>query len=46
MLVEIGWQQAADVSAIFAAVGGQTEVLQDLGRRDRVILARFDETLP
>lgn len=46
VLVEIGWQQAADVSAIFAAVGGQTEVLQDLGRRDRVILARFDETLP
>ena len=46
VLVEIGWQQAADVSAIFAAEGAQTEVLRDLGGRDRVIRARFDETQP
>lgn len=45
VLVEIGWQQAADVRAIFAMFGAKTEVLRDLGGRDRVIRARFDETL-
>lgn len=45
VLVEIGWQQSADVSAIFAAVGAETRVLRDLGGRDRVIQAIFAETL-
>ena len=41
VLVEIGWQQAADVGAIFAAIGAETRVLRDLGGRDRVIRASF-----
>lgn len=42
VFVEIGWQQAADVSAIFSEHGARTEVIRDLGARDRVIRARFD----
>ena len=42
VFVEIGWQQAADVSAILAEHGARTEVIRDLAGRDRVIRARFD----
>ncbi|MEZ5724965.1 MAG: peptide chain release factor N(5)-glutamine methyltransferase [Paracoccaceae bacterium] len=42
VFVEIGWQQAGDVSAIFAEHDARTEVIRDLGGRDRVIRARFD----
>lgn len=45
VFVEIGWQQAAAIRAIFAVHGARTEVLRDLGGRDRVIRARFDTNL-
>ncbi len=44
LLVEIGWEQGADVSAIFAAIGARTAILRDLGGRDRVVHAEFDES--
>ncbi|MCV6584091.1 MAG: peptide chain release factor N(5)-glutamine methyltransferase [Marinibacterium sp.] len=40
LMVEIGWQQGADVSAILSAAGFDCVILQDLGGRDRVIVAR------
>jgi len=41
VLCEIGWQQGADVRAIFEQGGwGTVDVLPDLDGRDRVILAR------
>ncbi len=40
VLVEIGWKQAADVRAIFAAQGwGDITILPDLGGHDRVVSA-------
>jgi release factor glutamine methyltransferase len=40
VLVEMGWQQGAEVRAIFAAAGwGRIKVLQDLDGRDRVLCA-------
>ena len=40
VIVEIGWQQGADVAAIFGAQGwGDVAILPDLGGRDRVICA-------
>lgn len=40
VLTEIGWQQGADVRAIFEAAGwARIEVLQDLDGRDRVLCA-------
>ncbi len=42
VLVEIGWQQGAEVARIFQAQGAQVAILPDLGGRDRVIQARFD----
>lgn len=40
VLVEIGWQQGAAVSAIFAAQGwAEVAILPDLGGWDRVVLA-------
>ncbi len=42
VVVEIGDDQAADVSSIFEASGGQDiKVLQDYSHRDRVVLARL-----
>lgn len=41
LLAEIGWQQGADVAAIFAAQGAEVTVLPDLGGRDRVVHAHF-----
>lgn len=40
MLVEIGWLQGEAVSAILRNAGFETEIMLDLGGRDRVILAR------
>lgn len=41
VLVEFGWQQAADVRAIFQASGwATTEILVDLDGRDRVLCAQ------
>ena len=41
VLVEIGWQQGADVHAIFEAAGwADVVILPDLDGRDRVICAR------
>jgi len=40
VLAEIGWQQGADVKAIFEAAGwGRVRILPDLGGRDRVLWA-------
>lgn len=39
-VVEIGWTQAAAVSALLAETGLTTMVRQDLGGRDRAIVAR------
>ncbi|WP_340247480.1 peptide chain release factor N(5)-glutamine methyltransferase [Sulfitobacter pontiacus] len=40
VLTEIGWQQGADVKAIFEAAGwGRVRILPDLGGRDRVLWA-------
>lgn len=40
-LVEIGWDQAADVRALFETAGArEIEVVQDLGARDRVVMGR------
>ena len=41
VLAEIGWQQGAEVAAIFAAEGARVTVLPDLDGRDRVIRASF-----
>lgn len=40
ILMEIGWEQAISVQAIWEAEGFVTEVFKDLAGRDRVILAR------
>lgn len=40
LLMEIGWDQAEDVSALFRAQGFLIDVIPDLAGRDRVILAR------
>lgn len=40
-VVEIGWTQAEAVSALLADVGLTTMVRQDLGGRDRAIIARY-----
>lgn len=43
VMVEIGWRQASEVSAIFADAGfGSRHVLQDLGGQDRVIVASLE----
>ena len=40
VLAEIGWQQGADVKAVFEAAGwGRVRILPDLGGRDRVLWA-------
>ena len=40
VLTEIGWQQGADVKAVFEAAGwGRVRILPDLGGRDRVLWA-------
>lgn len=40
VMVEIGWQQGAEVVAIFRAQGwGEVAILPDLGGRDRVVTA-------
>ncbi len=45
IIVEIGEDQAADVSAIFAASGGlDIQVLKDYSHRDRVVSARVGDT--
>ena len=41
LLAEIGWQQGADVAAIFAAAGAEVAILPDLDGRDRVVRAHF-----
>lgn len=40
ILMEIGWDQAMAVQNLFKNSGFETKVFQDLGGRDRVILAR------
>jgi release factor glutamine methyltransferase len=41
VLVEIGWQQGADVMAIFRAAGwGGTRLILDMEGRDRVVIAQ------
>lgn len=40
LLMEIGWNQAEEVSDIFRLEGFETQVFPDLAGRDRVILAR------
>ncbi|MFV0292639.1 MAG: peptide chain release factor N(5)-glutamine methyltransferase [Paracoccus sp. (in: a-proteobacteria)] len=46
VLVEIGWQQGAAVTAIFTEAGGRVSVLADLNGQDRVIRAQFGENPP
>ncbi|TWH59141.1 release factor glutamine methyltransferase [Desulfitobacterium sp. LBE] len=40
ILVEIGWQQGNSVAELFQQQGFQTQIVQDLGGRDRVVFAR------
>ena len=40
VLMEIGWNQAKAVCEIFQVKGFETQVFQDLARRDRLIIAR------
>lgn len=40
IIVEIGWQQGDLVASLFQQQGFITQVLQDLGGRDRVVFAR------
>jgi release factor glutamine methyltransferase len=41
VMVEIGWQQGADVIAIFRAAGwGDTRLIPDIEGRDRVVIAQ------
>jgi len=47
IIVEIGDDQAADVSAIFAASGAvDIQVIQDYSQRDRVVSARLGDNTP
>lgn len=40
IIVEIGWQQGDPVARLFQQQGFSTQVLQDLGGRDRVVFVR------
>lgn len=43
VIVEIGWQQGADVTAIFQAAGWrEIRLIPDMEGRDRVVIARAD----